>query len=175
MSLIARAFPGKSPDDLLSTQEAEQCKQQLDRTMHVLSARIQNTANPNHFCSNTVTKLLDELNLKFEEASGTCSTVKESSPELIRAPMDVESLMSEDTVTIGSEGGSIAPRDWTVLSHPLPELTSDPQGVMPILKDCLQEHSFHKKIYYSKKNVSFVLFSLGMISFCRLQMRSREC
>ncbi len=156
VSLIARAFPGKNADELLSTQEAIQCKQRLDRTIHTLASRMQYATSPSHLSTSTVTKLFNELDLKFEEPSDLHS-VKESSTVLTKSSKDdVESLVSEeiDTMIIGGEGDSMAPRDWSVLSHPLPELTSDPQGVIPVLRDCLQEHLFHKKIYYSKKNVS---------------------
>ena len=48
----------------------------------------------------------------------------------------------------------LAPREWSVLSYPLPELSTDPHGVLPALKDYMEEHNFHRCIYYTKKNVN---------------------
>lgn len=53
----------------------------------------------------------------------------------------------------GEDGKVLKPREWSVLSYPLPVLNSDPHGLIPTLEDCLREAHFHKCIFYSKKNV----------------------
>ena len=156
VSLIARALPGKTNHDLLNSPEAEACKKQLENDIQKQTGHKKYHSNPNEFSSTSVAKLLRELDLKFEVTVDSSSTVKDIISE------DSELVESEPLTTVTTEGtlasqveeeDEMVPRNWTVLCHPLPELTSDPQGVMPVLRDCLKEHSFHKKIYYSKKNV----------------------
>ena len=156
VSLIARALPGKTNHDLLNSPEAEACKKQLENDIQKQTGHKKYHSNPNEFSSTSVAKLLRELDLKFEVTVDSSSTIKDIISE------DSEMVESEPLTTVTTEGtlasqveeeDEMVPRNWTVLCHPLPELTSDPQGVMPVLRDCLKEHSFHKKIYYSKKNV----------------------
>lgn len=46
------------------------------------------------------------------------------------------------------------PREWYVLSCPLPEVPSIPQSLLEALKESIKETVFHESIYYSKKIVS---------------------
>ena len=178
ISLIARAFPGKSKDELLTSKEAEQRRERLEREIRQLATH-NHTGSIDYSTNRTLTGLLGDLNLKFEGSSESDSTPSQAgdlrpqsrvtlfvpTPSQSEAVVDVQTESAEPQPALESGALSMAtshkdggdeptPRNWCVLSHPLPELTSDPQGVMPLLKDCLQEHSFHKKIYYSKRNVS---------------------
>ena len=57
----------------------------------------------------------------------------------------------------------LSPRAWSILYHPLPELSANPHGVVPELKSCLQEDDFHRNIYYTKKSVcSLVSYTLNI-------------
>jgi hypothetical protein len=48
----------------------------------------------------------------------------------------------------------VLPRQWHVLSCPLPEVPSVPQGLLASVKESMEESHFHESIYYSKKKVS---------------------
>lgn len=48
----------------------------------------------------------------------------------------------------------VIPREWYVLSYPLPEVSSVPQSLLAMLKESVKEAVFHESIYYSKKKVS---------------------
>ena len=179
ISLIARAFPGKSKDELLNSKEAEQRREQLEREIMQLTTH-KHTGSTDYSANRALTGLLSDLNLKFEgegssESDSTSSKAMDIRPHtgvvlFVETPSQSEAIVDDQAesteqqpalegdalsmATSNKDGGDEpTPRNWCVLSHPLPELTSDPQGVMPLLKDCLQEHSFHKKIYYSKRNV----------------------
>ena len=175
ISLIARAFPGKSKDELLNSNEAEQRQKQLEREIQKLATH-KDTGSTSYVTTKTLTGLLGELDLKFEGTSESTAsrTDQEVTPHtrvavFVQSPSQSETILDgqpesseqgpplEAAVSMATShkdgGDEPTPRNWCVLSHPLPELTSDPQGVMPLLRDCLQEHSFHKKIYYSKRNV----------------------
>lgn len=50
--------------------------------------------------------------------------------------------------------GKAIPREWYVLSYPLPEVSSVPQSLLASLRESVKESHFHESIYYSKKKVS---------------------
>lgn len=52
------------------------------------------------------------------------------------------------------KAGKVIPREWYVLSYPLPEVTSVPLSLLASLKESVKESHFHESIYYSKKKVS---------------------
>ena len=71
--------------------------------------------------------------------------------------------MTSHTVLLGSisqesggRGGGqdlLSPREWSVLSYPLPEFPTSSQSLLASLQDGVEESKFHKSIYYSKKTV----------------------
>lgn len=65
-------------------------------------------------------------------------------------PKESSSMLLDD-----GKGGSrkVIPREWYVLSYPLPEVSSVPQSLLATLKHSVKEARFHESIYYSKKNV----------------------
>lgn len=110
---------------------------------------------------NTSTPLLnpEQSTSDTVDICGQSSKMGESSiqkKELKRVSFDSDDTESsnKDTDANLQDSDELNVRQWSVLTHPLPELSSDQQGVSPSLRDCLQEHAFHKLIYYSKKNVS---------------------
>ena len=207
ISLIARAFPGKSKTDLMQSHDATVCKRKLESEFERLTVNTQqHQETPSEYTTNRMsTQTLQHLmglELKFADIPDVLETDNAdiANKEDLRAhntvavfvqtptTRDLQSsghdkdeswkgnTRSEDNESCAgilqidssahdqrehSESGACAAkseemsiRQWSVLCHPLPELTSDPHGVLPALKECLQEHTFHKKIYYSKKNVS---------------------
>lgn len=55
----------------------------------------------------------------------------------------------------GREGAEkVIPREWHVLSCPLPKVPTLPQSLLTSLKESMKESQFHESVYYSKKKVS---------------------
>ena len=156
MSLVARALPGKTHHQLLNSPEAEARQKKLENDIRKLPSSHNNyESSPIDSDSKSVAELFRELDLKFEDTVGSSSTVKDTCMSEASESEPLSIVTTDCTLTNSVEGDyEMVPRNWSVLCHPLPELTSDPAGVMPVLRDCLKEHLFHKKIYYSKKNVS---------------------
>lgn len=73
-------------------------------------------------------------------------------PESSQLETSRPSLLEENKGP-GEDKGQLSPREWFVLSYPLPDISPDPQGILSTLKECWKEEHFHKYIYYSKKNV----------------------
>ena len=70
--------------------------------------------------------------------------------------------MTRQTVLLGSSPAAMAteghqevlsPREWSVLSYPLPEFPTSSHSLLATVHDDFNESHFHKSIYYSKKNV----------------------
>lgn len=190
ISLIARAFPGKSKTDLMQSQDAIVCERKLELDFEQLSVHSQqHQGTPTNRTSTQTVQHLMGLKLKFADllepdisdkedlhthntvsvfvqtpTTGNSQSSRHESRIGNTKSEGNEGILQTDSPTLDqrerSEGDAnvvdseMSIRQWSVLSHPLPELSSDPHGVLPALKECLQEHSFHKKIYYSKKNVS---------------------
>ena len=55
----------------------------------------------------------------------------------------------------GKKGAEkVIPREWHVLSCPLPEVPTASQSLLTSLKESMKESQFHESLYYSKKKVS---------------------
>lgn len=70
-------------------------------------------------------------------------------------PMTSEAVLLGDSQEQGDRDQEVLnPRDWSVLSCPLPKIPSCSHGLLASIQDGFEETHFHKSIYYSKKQVS---------------------
>lgn len=60
----------------------------------------------------------------------------------------------------------VIPREWYVLSYPLPEVSSVPQSLLASLKESVKESLFHESIYYSKKKVCALASVSSVVLVC---------
>lgn len=89
------------------------------------------------------------------ESSKEHSTVKERAADhkLSIVLPKREEEEEEEEEGAGKEESKLKPRDWAVLSRPLPELPDDQHGILTMLQTSAQEQHFHKSIYYTKRKV----------------------
>ncbi len=67
--------------------------------------------------------------------------------------------MTSEAVLLGtSRGGGdlMNPREWSVLSYPLPKFPSSSHSLLASIQDAFKESHFHKSIYYAKKTVNLI-------------------
>ena len=175
LSLLASVCAGKTKEEVLSGAEAIEAQVKLQAIFKLMAAKMlsQKANKPErrergeradvHLDSLVLRVAVDEeeektrerkeLHLESAKTEGVWGGGGVRSGGETRTGFT--SLMSEEREEEEEAGGgkALRPRKWSVLTYPLPELTSDPHSILGILQESMREEKFHKSIFYSKKSV----------------------
>ena len=136
-ALRSRLFPdARTPEDLLQTPEGKLAIEYM-RTVQQgtdVSKNIKDSTN---------------IAIQLDNPVGSPSPQLEDNVAVDdkKTLEDVKKFCSQDIICV--------PRDWSVLTSKLPAVPTPAgtNGVMPDLRECMDEMEFHKAIYYTRKKI----------------------
>lgn len=200
LPLIARVYPGKSKEEILSSREAIQSQIKLKAVLKLMASKLFKASDKASVASSGVgascqveelprkaALYLDGIDLKVTEddsfkrkgrrlhyslspqhgsakSDSTLSSKGKSGGTFKHRALQRKPCLTSlvGIATCREEGEEsrkeLNPREWSVLSCPLPELSSDPKSVLSMLQESIKEEYFHKAIYYTKKKVKSLSF-----------------
>ena len=143
-ALKSRLFPdARTPEHLLQTPEGKLAIEYM-RTVQETDA------------SKSISQGTAGIVMQLDNPSGV---MEDPSPQLEDNEIVDDSKTIEDVKRFCSHDTICAPRDWSVLTSTLPAVPTHTggNGIMPDLRECMDEMEFHKAIYYTRKKIDMEL------------------
>ena len=164
-ALMARLFPGQTSSDLLKTKEAKRIRESLEmKESAIKTALKREDKNEATNSSKKVKKGIMDYHVELQVIDD--STSEQDIEDLLQltqvgrtAPkpsMNIKRTPSNGSHCDGSAAVDdvlLSPRTRQLLAQPLPHISGANEGVVPNLKQCIEEEKFHSSIYYAQKEV----------------------
>jgi len=180
--LIARVYPGKSKEDILSSDDACQTQIKLRVRLKHLAAKISDSSSRSANTEATQEEklpkrallYLEGINLKVDEdamvegngrahhsksdsiktasASSLTTDHKHELASQAATQSQTDSSSRLEEVEELTDGEALVPRQWSVLHYPLPHFSTNLKSPLCSSQEALKEENIYKTIYYSKKS-----------------------